>query len=217
MKKRNKILLVVMLLLCVGLLSGCIKEDVVSISESNKYDGGTHWYNLINPDVIKVNIWDYNGIANAPSITSCGNTIILYEFTVDGLRNATEFISGMNHVLIDLPDRTMDIHGIFNDSIFIIDADNVTIRGQGHNIDSVDEYGNEIFERSETDSIFRVFNDSGDNCSVLKIIGDNCTVVGTQVNFMFNNSDMNAISMFGGYGSIISNCYVKETNFGGQG
>ncbi|GAG86955.1 unnamed protein product, partial [marine sediment metagenome] len=83
------------------------KTETEYPSENNEFVGSTHWYNLINPDVIKVSVYNYNGTVNAPYITSYGRTVILYEFTVEGFRKALNCSDGENHIFIDLPDRTM--------------------------------------------------------------------------------------------------------------
>lgn len=190
----KKILVIGVIILCVGLLSGCTQKNDLIINENNRGFVPSLELDTIHlfGDVVRYK---------------------MFNLSYDGFKDAIEASRANNHTTFYFPNGTMDIYGTFNDSIFTIDNDNVTIIGQGENIDSYNKYGELVFTRSEKDTIFRIFNNSGRNCSVLKINGNNCVVHGIQFHFMFSNEyfndrDMNALSMFGTMG-IISENYIR--------
>lgn len=103
-------------------------------------------------------------------------------FSYDGLQRYLSLCKQNNYSWFTLPNATLNITGWFNDSVFTVDCDNVSIRGMGENIGVYNESGILInYTRSKLDSIIEVNNKCSSKYSVFKLNGSHIMMDGIQI------------------------------------
>ena len=144
------------------------------------------------------------------------------DFSVNGMQNALGRCRVNNYSFFDLPDGAMVIDEFTNDSIFMLDMDNIYFNGQGYtyteivvielpkpfkNILNRDNITFHITKRSDEDTVFLI-DGNYDSSVLFNITGSSCCIRGITFKFLHKND---SLAIFGLYGDGLKE--VKYNSF----
>lgn len=188
---------VIVLVLVFLFLSGCT-EETTNTDPDTRQGYNIHWYNHTKPYIQVI-------IINHTKDDSC---IILYDFTDVGLRDALDYVEGLDNVMFVFPDGSMNVSGTHkNNSSFYVKGSNFSFIGQGRS--EPDPNNSSRFIRTTRDTKF-IVNDTEDYSTVFYF--DSCNnlfVEGLNVTFMTNSSAFAFYNDNGEY-AVFRECMIYQ-------